>query len=802
MLSLSEERWREVSPYLDEALSLETAERESLLESLSHAKPEVAALLRELLEEQRAAASEGFLDRPLMEHPGLSLEGQIIGVYKILSPIGQGGMGTVWLAERSDGRFERRVAIKFLNYAVGQAGAERFRREGNILARLAHAHIAQMMDAGVTSAGQPYLVLEYCEGEPVDEYCDRQRLDVRARVRLFLDILDAVAHAHSNLIVHRDLKPSNVIVAANGDVKLLDFGIAKLLSEEGSPAATQLTLENGAGLTPLFAAPEQVTGGAITTMTDVYALGVLFYLLLTGQHPAGPGPYSAADLVRAITEREPQRASEAVGAGAGGKDILAANRGVTPEKLRRQLHGDLDTIVAKALKKNPQERYASVDSFADDLDRWLEDKPISARPDNALYHLRKYLRRHRAGVAVGAGLLVLLVGFAVTQSVELRRIARERDRANRITEFMTNMFRMSDPSQARGNAITAREILDRASKKIDPGLAKDPELQADMMHVMGDVYDDLGLYPTAESLLRRAVRVREAVLGPHARETLESKRLLGWVLQEEGHFAEAEKLQRATLEDDRRTLGAKSPESLSTLNNLGTTLFLEGRYAEAESLHREALDTARTVLGPEHSRTLGLMNNLGLDLQWQGRFAEAEKVQREALNADLRVLGAEDPLTLSTMDNLALTVCQMGRYAEAEKLGRDALNGEIRVLGPEHPSTLSSMANLGMFLKREGRFTEAENLTRQVLEIDRRVLGPKQLSTAECEYNLGCIAALRGNRDEALALIREAVEDGLVPSLQPSSIETDPDLKSLHGDARFTALMAHARKLAEPPNSH
>lgn len=801
MLSLSQERWREVSPYLDHALALHPDERGSWIEFLRAEHPEIATLLKELLDEHVAVADEHFLEQPLIAHDKSSLAGQTVGAYTLISPIGRGGMGTVWLAERSDGRFERRVAIKFLNFTMARTGAERFRREGSILARLPHPHIAQMIDAGVTSSGQAYLVLEYCEGERVDEYCDQHGLDVNARVRLFLDILGAAAHAHTNLIVHRDIKPSNVIVAPNRDVKLLDFGIAKLLAEDGNPAATALTLESGAGLTPLFAAPEQITGGPITTLTDIYALGVLLYLLLTGQHPTGPGPHSAASLVKAITETAPRRPSDAVAALRKEKDTAAPYRGVAPEKLRRQLRGDLDTILAKTLKKNPLERYASVTLFADDLQRWLKHEPISARPESALYHLSRYVRRHRAGMAIAAVLLVSLLGFALVQSVELRRIARERDRANRITEFMTDMFKMSDPSEARGNTITAREILDKASKEIDRGLARDPELQAQMMHVMADVYDDLGLYSTAESLLRRAVETRNSVLGPRSRDTLESKRLLGWVIQEEGRYAEAEELQRETLQEDRRSFGVKNPETLSVLGNLGGTLVWEGRYAEAENLHREALNIGRSVWGPENSKTLSLMNNLAVDLYQESRYAEAEKLQREALNIDRSVLGPEDPLTLSTMSNLSLTLCQMGSYAEAEKLGRQVLNDDLRIFGPEHPNTLRATANLAMFFKREGRFTEAEKLTRQALEIDRRVFGPRHLETAECLYNLGCLAALKGNRDEALALIRNAVDHGLLPTYDAGLIENDSDLKSLHGDPRFTALIAHARKLQIPQNS-
>src|SRR5215471_3757145 len=363
MPALSPDQWQVLSPYLDKALTLSETECAHWLEGLQVENPDVAGKLRELLKQHRAAEHARYLETgPSLHTEDMGLAGQVIGAYRLLSPIGQGGMGTVWLAARNDGRFERKAAVKFLNVALaGHGGEERFKREGAILGRLTHPNIAELLDAGVTPAGQPYLVLEYVEGEAIDRYCDERKLDVRARVGLFLDVLAAVAHAHTNLIVHRDIKPSNVLVNKNSQVKLLDFGIAKLLEGEGQQGqATLLTREAGSALTPHYAAPEQVTDRPVTTATDVYALGVLLYVLLTGQHPAGPGPHSPADLLKAIIEVEPRRLSEVVRSEVSECESYAAHRGTVPEKLHRQLHGDLDIIVAKALKKNPQERYESV----------------------------------------------------------------------------------------------------------------------------------------------------------------------------------------------------------------------------------------------------------------------------------------------------------------------------------------------------------------------------------------------------------------------------------------------------------
>jgi len=402
------ERWRAVSPHLDRALELSGSERETWLATLRAQDAQLAADVQALLDERDAVSREGFLEGGAGPLPGqASLAGQVVGAYTLVSLIGQGGMGSVWLARRSDGRFEGQAAVKLLNAErVGPAGEGRFKREGSILARLTHPNIARLIDAGLSPFGPPYLVLEHVEGQHVDRYCDERSLGVAARVALFLDVLAAVAHAHANLIVHRDIKPSNVLVGAFGQVKLLDFGIAKLLEDEHDPGTGAVLTRDGARpLTPEYAAPEQVTGGQITTATDVYALGVLLYVLLSGRHPAGAALRSPAELLRAVVDEEPRRLSDAAGetrtlpAETSGEN--AARRGATPERLRRILRGDLDNVVAKALKKEPQQRYASVTALADDLRRYLAHEPVSARPDTLAYRAAKFVRRHRPELVVG-----------------------------------------------------------------------------------------------------------------------------------------------------------------------------------------------------------------------------------------------------------------------------------------------------------------------------------------------------------------------------------------------------------------
>jgi eukaryotic-like serine/threonine-protein kinase len=503
MSTLNPERWREISPYRDHALSLPEAERAEWLERFEAERPALAVVLRELLDEHRAALAAGFLEtEPEKPLPESSLVGQSIGSYKLLRAIGQGGMGSVWQAERDDGRFQRLVAIKFLRFSVAaQGGLERFKREGRILARLAHPHIAELIDAGVTLKGEPYLVLEYVEGHHIEEHCNRRKLDVESRIVLFLDVLSAVAHAHANLIVHRDIKPSNVLVKNDGNVKLLDFGIAKLLfADAESEVPSVLTAEGAGALTPQFAAPEQLTGAPITTATDVYGLGVLLYLILTGQHPAGSNLNSATGLMKAIVEIEPLRVSDSLPDAAGN---VASERSVSLEKLRRQLRGDLDTILAKALKKNAAERYGSVVAFADDLRRYLKHEPISARRDTMVYRAAKFLRRNYLSVSVATvaiAAILLASGMALYQ----RRIAERRFQDVRKLAH-TFVFDLHDQIAGLEGSTKAREMMVGTALEFLDNLGRNAGRDLDLQREIASAYMKIGDaqgYPTKPNLGR------------------------------------------------------------------------------------------------------------------------------------------------------------------------------------------------------------------------------------------------------------------------------------------------------------
>ena len=500
MQTMDRSRWERVSPVLDELLDLDPAPRAERLSALRAEDPGLGAELSDMLQRLDVLEHDSFLQSPArLPDPGMA--GQTVGAYTIVRELGRGGMGSVWLAQRADGRYEGNVAVKFLTGgALLRGSAERFAREGSILARLAHPHIARLIDAGVSADGQRYLVLEYIDGETIDRYCERMALDVTARVRLFIDVLAAVAHAHNRLILHRDIKPGNILVTQAGEVKLLDFGVAKLMDDATVPAAaTELTQLAGRAYTPAYAAPEQVEDGDVTTATDVYALGVLLYGLLGGGHPTAVPGCTTLEQLRAVVEAEPRRLSEAVGRKGGG-DVATAKRA-------RELRGDLDNVVAKALKKVPAERYANAQHMADDLWRYLRHEPVSARPDAPGYVLAKFVRRHRAGVAASALMATALamgIGVALWEASEARH---QRVQAESLIEFMLGDLRKKLQPVGRLDALGAvGEKVLRYYAAQDAGRLDADSLgrKARALHLIGEIADRRGRLDEAQQVFQQA----------------------------------------------------------------------------------------------------------------------------------------------------------------------------------------------------------------------------------------------------------------------------------------------------------
>jgi serine/threonine protein kinase len=728
-----------------------------------------------------AGATVDFVAAPLPQVGVRAPDLRSIGPYRLLEKIGEGGMGQVWLAEQT-APVQRRVALKLIRAGMyDDALLRRFQSERQSLAMMNHPSIAKVFDAGATSDGQPYFVMEYVPGQPITTYCDQKKLKIRDRLELFIKACEGVQHAHQKAIIHRDLKPANILVVevdGKPTPRIIDFGLAKALAATGENDIF-VTRAGGFVGTPGFMSPEQSDPGVldVDTRTDVYALGVILYVLLAGTLPFDMQEWKSKrfeEILRELREEDSPAPSAKFTTQKNTAVATAENRGTQPRQLMKLLHGDLDWIAMKAIEKDRSRRYGTPSELAADIRRYLANEPVIARPASAGYRLRKYVRRHRIAVSVAAALALLLSGFAAVQAAELRRITRERDRANRVTEFVTSMFRVSDPSEARGNSITAREILDKASKDIDTSLTKDPDLQAEMMNVMGKVYDNLGLYPHALSLLHGAVDIRERILGPNNPETLTSLDNLANTLADEGHYADAEKLERQILDSRRRILGSKNPDTLGSMNNLAATLTQEGKFSDAEKLHRETLDLRRAVLGPEDPATLTSMYNLAWILQKEGRYADAETLDRQTLDVRRRVLGPDHPQTLASMGNVAIDLMREGKYAEAETLDRETLAIRQRVLGPDHPETFMAMTNLANDLRYQGKLAESEALNRQTLDLERRTLGPEHPSTISTMTNLGVTLEEEKRYPEAEKMDREtlAIELRVLGAEHPDTLNS------------------------------
>ena len=803
MLPISSNQWQSLSPYLDKALEMPEKERSAWLAWLRKDSPDLARDLEILLSEHHMVSVEGFLERrPVALTASLGLAGQTLGVYTLISQIGQGGMGSVWLAERNDGRFERRVAVKLLNFSLmGASGEERFRREGSILGRLTHPHIAQLIDAGVSRAGQPYLVLEHVEGDHIDRYCDQKKLAIHARIRLFLDVLGAVAQAHTNLIVHRDLKPSNVLVRNDGQVKLLDFGIAKLLETDGSTAdATFLTVEGGQALTPKYAAPEQLKGEAITTATDVYTLGVLLFTLLTGEHPAGAGARTPADLVKAIVDTKPTRLSDTASQPRSTSQIAASNaaqRATTPDKLRRLLRGDLDTIVAKALKKEPAERYPSVTALAEDLRRYLRNQPISARPDTIAYRAAMFARRNRVAVALATLAIVATVAGIIGTLVQARTARAQRDfalrqllRSHQHDTFLE--FLLSDAAPS-GKPFTANELLARGERVLEMEHSPDPGRHAELMSWIGDDYLAQDQNASALRLLERAYTLTRPLADPAIRAAASCR--LAHALPVDVDLPRAEALfqegfhelpddprfaldrvnclcigkevagQRGDAQEGlARALAARRVLRESPLATDEEEMRVSLTIADAYSQAGQDIDALPefehaakllSELGREETETgVVLFNGWAVELEQVGRPIEAEKMYRRSIEIN-RDSNTEEAVFPTVLNNFARVLRELDRYDEASDYAERAYTKAKRV-GHEATVNQSLLERARIYLAKHD-LVRSSAMLREVAPRLQRSLPQGHYAFASLASEQAMIAFERKEIPAATQLINEAV---------------------------------------------
>lgn len=793
------ERWAQISALLDAVLDLEPEARTAYLDDACNdpaLRREVDAFLDaeanapDFLNDEAAAHAQALFaddapeDAPDSERTALP-PGEQLGPYQIAEAVGHGGMGTVYRAERSDGAFEQTVAVKLLRTDFGAHDiAERFLNERQILASLDHPNIARLLDGGATADGTPFFVMEYVEGTPITTYCDRHRCSVADRIALFQTAAAAVQHAHQNLVVHRDLKPSNILVTDDGTVKLLDFGIAKLLSPDaGAPAADEVHTRTGLHLmTPAYAAPEQVKGNAITTATDVYALGILLYELLTGHRPYALEARSPYDVVQAVCEREPTRPSTAV-TDAGGPDgdgttslapeAVCANRSTDADTLHRTLSGDLDAIILKALRKAPADRYATVDALRDDLRRYTNEEPVRARGDARAYRVRKFVRRHRLAVATAAAVLLLIAAFVGVLVRQQALTAAERDRAQaeaqkaeQVAGFLKDLFEVNDPFGEDGSAITLREVLNRGARQVTDDLNDQPAVRAELMDVIGQVYQNMGQYDSSAVLLRRALALRRATFGTNHQAVAQSLNHLASLLRDQGDLDAAERHHREALAIRQQQFGPRSIEVAESLNNLAAVLYDKNQFDAALPLYEEALAIHREQLGDEHGRVAAGLNNLAGLYYDLGRYERAERLYRETLALDRQLFGTSHPYVATDLSSLGLVLNDLGRRAEAESLLTQSLRMRRELLGASHSDVAISLYNLGLVKMRRGQPDTAATLLQEALAIRRDVLNPTHPRIAS---NLNQLALLLHRRDahaEAERYYREAItiyEDRLGP---------------------------------------
>ncbi len=733
-----------------------------------------------------------------------------IGPYRLLHKLGEGGMGEVWLALQTK-PVRRKVALKVIKQGMDtKRVVARFDAERQALAMMDHPAIAKIHEAGATLHGRPYFVMEHVPGIPITEYCNRHKLTNAERLDLFVQVCEGVQHAHQKAVIHRDLKPSNVLVMVQDDKpvpKIIDFGVAKATAQR----LTEQTLQTQIGVmigTPAYMSPEQadLTIEDVDTRTDVYSLGVMLYELIVGALPFDPMELQEEGLqaiVRRIKEDNPSKPSARLSTMGEETKSVAEYRQTELHALQRELVGDLDWITMKALEKDRTRRYRSPHELASDIERYRTNQPIIARPPSAAYRTRKFIMRHTFGVAVSTIALLVLVAFAMTMMVQAKRIAIERDRANQeaaakgqVSDFLRGLFTVSDPSQSRGNSITARELLDRGAGKIDDTLVEQPAVQAELRGVIGDVYRKLGLYDQAEGLLEQTLEQRRKVVGTDHPDTLQSMGSLANLYADQGRYDEAEALYVETLSIKKRVLGRDHPDTLKTMNNLAILYKQQGRYDEAIPLYLETLEIKKRVLGDDHLSTLTSMNNLATVYKRQGRYDEAEPLYLEAFKAQKRALGVDHPDTLLSMNNLAILYKIQKRFDEAEALFVDALAMRKKIFGNDHPLTLKSSNNLANLYLAQGRLDEAEPLAFDVLTTQKRTLGDDHPDTLKSMNNLANLYLSQRRFAEAEPLFLEALanQERLLGNDHISTAITRHNLACVKRD---TGRSAEARVLFE-----
>lgn len=742
------------------------------------------AEVRSLLE--HADVPEAFLGAPALG-PGLlsaaaegawvptaaedGLEGTMLGPWRLERRLASGGMGTVYEGVRADGAFEQRVAVKVVKRGMdSEEILERFRVERQVLASLAHPNIARLIDGGMTADGRPYLVMEFVDGWPIDEYCGRAGLSIPDRLRLFQKVCDAVHAAHRHLVVHRDLKPGNILVGADGEPRLLDFGIAKVLSADDGTGGAAQTVPEQRRLTPEYASPEQIAGRPITTATDIYSLGVILYEVLTGSRPYAFETRTTREIERVVCHEDPPPPSAAVAGGgrsgcgrADGGDGAAWGGRVAPARMRRQLRGDLDNIVLMAMRKEPERRYSSAEQMGQDIRRHLGGLPVMARRDTVSYRAAKFVRRHAVGVGAAAALALTVVLGAAGFAWQARRASEQRDaayvardQAEATTEFLVDMLSSVDP-EATGHEVTVRDLLEQMSRRVGSDFEPKPLVKAALMASIGSAYVGLGDYDRAEPYLARSLEIRRGLLGDDHHDVAEGMISLARLRYATNRLDEAESLLRRALEIHQRHRGMENEDTARVMNDLGAVLRAAGKVEEAERTHREALRSRRRLHGDESLPVAESLNNLANVLRQRGDLAGADGAMSESLRIRRRLLPADHGLVAQSVANMAILATMRGDAARAEALFREAIPLEERAFGADHPGVAATRVSFGSLLHSQGRFEEALEHLLAAYRIRAARLPAGDARTIVAQTSLARCLLSMGRTDEALVHARQVV---------------------------------------------
>lgn len=758
--------WRELQSIFQQAVALPQEDRKEFLDRVCDGNLDLRNEIEALL---IADQSQESVDSPLkldMANLDSKLVGSVIDDWKIIRQIGVGGMGTVFLAHRHTTDFQQSAALKLVKKGMdSEAVVQRFQQERKILASLNHKNIAKLLDGGMTQDGRPYFVMEHVDGLPITQYCDQHRLNISQRLNLFRAVCSAVHHAHKNLIVHRDLKPSNIIVTGSGDLKLLDFGIAKLLDDSENQQFTRTGMQLH---TPAYASPEQLINDPITTASDIYALGILFYELLTGRRPFEI-KRSEQEFRELVLTGQPVKPSDAVTEIVSitnktqTAETISQCRSTRVQGLKRTLAGDLDTICMMAMHREADRRYTSASEFASDIQRHLDGLPVSARPDSRIYRLNKFIKRNKASVSIAslAVLSIILITIFYTSQLKLQRdiAIKERQKSEEVVRFVTGLFEYSKPSRRLGKDISAKDLLDEGANRIQFELVDQPLVQQTLKQVLGEVYYKLGQEQKALDLLTDALAKQRELLGENHLDVATTKLVLALVHQDRGNYDFAAELLSQALQTKKKLLGELHFDVAEVLSVFAYMEQMRGGYPQAETYFKKGLDISERLSNGDNVYLAKLTKQLGGFYRYLDRNSEAEPLLRKALAMQVRIYqGGPHPDINSTKRELAALLRSTGEYQESKRLYLEVIESRTKILGPDHPELGNTWNSYSLLLTRMDDYEGALAANIRFIEILKRAYSEATPSLAAAYFNQASMLRDLDRYSEAIKHYRLASE--------------------------------------------